>query len=57
MIAAMDEYKSAREALDSLTEGTQEYQDALEKANRAALELINNNPDLFDSSDYKWENG
>lgn len=57
MIAAMDEYKSARESLDSLTEGTKEYQEALEKANRAALELINNNPDLFKEGDYHWENG
>jgi hypothetical protein len=57
MIAAMDEYKSARESLDSLTEGTKEYQEALEQANRAALELINNNPDLFKEGDYHWENG
>ena len=57
MIAAMDEYKSARESLDSLTEGTKEYQEALEQANRAALELINNNPDLFKAGDYHWENG
>ncbi len=57
MVSAMDEYQSARDGLDSLTEGTQEYQDALEKANRAALELINKNPDLFKQGDYEWQNG
>lgn len=58
MISAMEEYKSARESLDSLTEGTKEYQEALEQANRAALELINNNPDMFKAGeDYHWENG
>lgn len=57
MIAAMEEYKTAREGLDSLTEGTEEYKAALEEANRAALELINNHPELFSEDDYKWENG
>ena len=57
MVAAMEEYQTAREALDSLTEGAEGYKEALENANRAALELINNNPGLFNEDDYHWENG
>ena len=53
----MEEYETARDALDDLTEGTEEYTEALQEANRAALELINTYPDLFSSDDYSWENG
>ena len=54
MIAAMDNYKSARDALDNLTEGTKEYEAALKEANRAALELINKYG-LIEGQDYSWE--
>lgn len=54
MIAAMDNYKSARDALDNLTEGTKEYEAALKEANRAALELINKYG-LIEGQDYNWE--
>jgi hypothetical protein len=48
-MASMDKYKDARENIDSLTKGTQEYTDALKEANRAGIELIKNNPELFKS--------
>ena len=41
MIKAMEEYKSARDGLDSLTKGTIEYTEQLNKANDIALELVN----------------
>jgi hypothetical protein len=56
MVAAMDNYKSARESLDSLTEGTIEYQEALNKANEAALKLIEAG-NLVKGQDYTIENG
>ena len=57
MIAAMDNYKSARDALSELTKGTQEYIDALQTANEAGLELINNTNGLKRGEDYEWKNG
>ena len=40
MISTMDGYKSAKEGLDALTEGTDEYRKQLIKANDEALKLI-----------------
>ena len=40
MISTMDGYKSAREGLDNLTKGTNEYREQLIKANDEALKLI-----------------
>lgn len=57
MIAAMDDYKSARDALSELTKGTQEYRDALQAANEAGLNLINNTNGLKRGEDYEWKNG
>jgi predicted O-linked N-acetylglucosamine transferase (SPINDLY family) len=57
MVDTMDQYASAREALDSLTEGTQEYSEALSQANELALDLVANNPSLVSGEDYRWENG
>lgn len=57
MIDTMDQYQSARAALDSLTEGTQAYNDALAEANEAGLALINSTSGLKRGEDYRWENG
>jgi hypothetical protein len=57
MMSAMSNYKNARDGLDSLTKGTQEYNEALKEANRQALELIQNYPQFFSPDDYKWEDG
>ena len=57
MIETMDQYQSARAALDSLTEGTQAYNDALAEANEAGLALINSTSGLKRGEDYRWENG
>ena len=57
MISAMSEYKEARKSLEELKKGTDEYKEALQKANRAAQELITNNPSLLKPGDYKFENG
>lgn len=57
MIDTMDQYTSARAALDSLTEGTQAYNDALAEANEAGLALINSTSGLKRGEDYRWENG
>ena len=54
MIAAMENYKSARDALDNLTKGTQEYKEALKEANRQAMELINQYG-LIEGQDYEWQ--
>lgn len=55
MIDTMSQYEEARKSLDSLVEGTDEYKAALQEANRAALELIQNNPGQFEAGkDYKW---
>ena len=54
MIAAMENYQSARDALDELTKGTEEYEDALKEANRAAMELINKYG-LIEGEHYKWD--
>lgn len=50
---AFDTYDSAIDKLEECTKGTKEYQDALQAANNAALELIKNNSEL----DYKIEDG
>ena len=55
MISAMENYQSAQDALENLTNGTKEYRDALKEANRQALELINQY-DLIEGQDYRWEN-
>lgn len=57
MIGAMDNYKNARESLSELTKGTVEYQEALQEANAAALELLQNYPEYFGEGDYTWQNG
>ena len=57
MIAAMENYKTAREGLDSLTKGTEEYAEALKEANKAALDLIEKAPGLKRGEDYDWKNG
>lgn len=57
MIDTMDQYQSARDALDSLTEGTQAYNEALAEANEAGLALINSTAGLKRGEDYRWENG
>ena len=54
MVAAMENYKSARDALDNLTEGTKEYDAALKEANRAAMELVNQYG-LIEGKDYEWQ--
>jgi hypothetical protein len=54
MIAAMENYQSARDALDELTKGTKEYEDALKEANRAAMELINKYG-LIEGEHYNWD--
>ena len=55
MIDTMSEYEEARKSLDQLVEGTDEYKAALQEANRAALELIQNNPGKFEAGkDYNW---
>lgn len=48
-------YKSAKDAMDKLVAGTEEYEEALQKANDAALELIQSGKIM--ASDYHWENG
>ena len=40
MISSMENYKTARDGLNSLAKGTQEYRDQLNKANEEALKLI-----------------
>ena len=57
MIGAMDNYQSARESLSELTKGTVEYQEALQEANAAALELLQNYPEYFGEGDYTWQDG
>lgn len=54
MIAAMENYQSAREGLDELTKGTEAYKEALKEANRQALELINKYG-LIEGQDYEWQ--
>ena len=56
MIDAMNRYDSAREGLDSLTKGTQEYREALNEANAAAMELIELG-NLVKGQDYDIVNG
>ena len=56
MISTMENYQSAREGLDSLTKGTLEYKEALQKANEYALELIESG-NLIKGQDYTVENG
>lgn len=58
MIDTMSQYEEAQKSLDQLTKGTEEYTEALNEANRAALELIQNNPGQFEEGkDYNWEDG
>jgi hypothetical protein len=40
MLSTMGNYKSAKDALESLTEGTIEYTEKLNEANEEALKLI-----------------
>ncbi len=54
MISSMEKYQSARDGLDSLTKGTEAYEQALKEANRMALELINTYG-LIEGQDYNWE--
>lgn len=56
MISAMENYQSARDSLDNLTKGTEEYRDALNEANEAALSLIKSG-NLIRSKDYDITNG
>ncbi len=56
MIAAMEDYKSARDGLDELTKGTEEYREALKEANRQAMELINQYG-LIEGQDFNWVDG
>lgn len=56
MIAAMEEYQSAKDALSALTEGTEEYREALKEANRQALKLIDSY-DLIEGTDFTMRNG
>lgn len=56
MISSMEEYQTARDGLDSLTEGTEEFEKALDEANNKALELIKNN-NLIRGQDYAVDNG
>lgn len=44
--SVFDSYKTAKETLDSCTEGTQEWTDALKEANSAALSLLDSMNDL-----------
>lgn len=58
LMDSITNYKEAEKALDVLVEGTKEYQEALQKANQAAIELIQNNPGKFVKGvDYDWEDG
>ena len=56
MIQVMENYQTARDGLDSLTKGTQEYREALNEANTAALELIKLG-NLVKGEDYDIEGG
>lgn len=56
MIETMEQYQTAREGLDSLTKGTQEYKEALDEANHVALELIDT-LGLIKGQDYTVEDG
>lgn len=49
---AVQNYEEARDGLDSLTKGTEEYATQLEKANDAAMQLIQNYPDITGDN---WE--
>ena len=55
MIDTMSQYEEAQKSLGALAKGTEEYKEALDKANRAALDLIKNNPGQFQQGvDYDW---
>ena len=56
LISSMEEYQTARDGLDSLTEGTDEFKTALKKANDQALELIKNYG-LIRGQDYEVNDG
>ena len=56
MVDTMSQYEEAQNSLNQLTKGTKEYTEALNEANRVALELIQNNPGQFkEGEDYSWE--
>ena len=57
MVSSMEKYQTARDSLAQLTEGTEEYRQALKEANDEALNLINKTSSLNRGSDYNWENG
>jgi uncharacterized protein YoxC len=50
-------YEEAVDSLHGLTKGTEEYNEALKKANDAARELINNNPELAGKYSFNAESG
>lgn len=56
LISSMEEYQTARDGLDSLTEGTDEFKTALKKANDQALELIKSYG-LIRGQDYEVNDG
>jgi septal ring factor EnvC (AmiA/AmiB activator) len=50
-------YEEAVDVLHGLTKGTAEYKEALQKANDAARELIDNNPELAGQYSFNSETG
>jgi hypothetical protein len=57
-VQSFSAYEEARKGLDGLIEGTKEYEEALINANNAALELMENNPGMFQEGvHYDWIDG
>lgn len=52
LLSQTEGYKTARDNIDSLTRGTQEYTQAIIEANDQALELIKNNPESIGANDW-----
>ena len=52
LLSQTEGYKTARDNIDSLTKGTQEYAQAIIEANDQALELIKNNPESIGANDW-----
>lgn len=52
LLSQTEGYKTARDNIDSLTKGTQEYTQAIIEANDQALELIKNNPESITANDW-----
>lgn len=52
LLSQTEGYKTARDNIDSLTKGTQEYTQAIIEANDQALELIKNNPESIGANDW-----